>query len=62
MRCAFFPFYQSSFSANCIERLSAIVVVMRPTVGEPMFAFGKPNCGRVEQVEGVGPELQPEAS
>ena len=34
---------------------------MRPAVGEPMFAFGKPNCGVLKQVERVGPELQAEA-
>src|SRR6185436_14217997 len=42
--------YPSSFRADCIERLSAIVVVIRPAVGEPMFWFVKPNCGVLKRL------------
>jgi hypothetical protein len=34
-----------SFSANCMLRLSAIVVVIRPAFGFPMLALGKPKAG-----------------
>ena len=34
-----------TFSANCMLRLSAIVVAIRPAFGLPMLAFGKPKAG-----------------
>ena len=37
--------HQSSLRANWRMRLSPSVDVIRPAVGEPMFAFGKPNDG-----------------
>ena len=39
------PTQKFSFNANCMLRLSAIVVVIRPALTLPMFAFGKPKAG-----------------
>src|SRR5207245_1873926 len=40
-----------TLAANCIWRLSPTVVVMRPAVGEPMLALGKPSCGVLSRLK-----------
>ncbi len=40
-----------TFNANCMLRLSTMVVVMRPAFGLPMFWFGKPKPGWLNRLK-----------